>query len=274
MALRPSSLTKPAFGTYKIFDPQVIQNALLAGYRHLDSATGYRNHQAIAEGIQKSGIPRDELFLASKLNHENITSIKEAAETIVKDLQTDYLDLLYLHTPDLATYQVLEILDTLRQTGLVREVGISNIDVGLLSSIIETGYTLNAVQVEIHPYFWREELIQTCRSHQITVYGYRPLGGGKNDLLQNPVINEIADDHNKSPSQIILKWLIEKGVTPIVKSQDSCRQQENLDLWPLRLTSSEIQAIDSLKTVDQPTCHWQKKCHFTMLSGIGSSSNG
>lgn len=267
-------LNKPVFGTYNIHSSKVIQTAIQAGYRHFDSATGYENHQTLAEGIKQSKIARQELFLASKLNQHDLHSVQSATETILEELETDYLDLLYLHTPNLATAETRETLVSLREQGLINQIGISNLDIHLLTELLSSGYPLSAVQVEIHPYYWSEELIETCHEHSICLYGYRPLGGGKTDLLVNPLICKIATRHKKTPSQIILRWLIEKGVVPIVKSQNPQRQLENLDFSSIDLSSSDIQSLDSLKTVNQPTCHWQKKSHFTVSRGIGFSCNG
>lgn len=246
----PHNLPPVGIGTHKI-SLSTLKKALEIGYRHLDLATAYQNLPLVAEAIKDSSLRREELTLTLKiLPHETEESVEKALNT----LQTDYLDFLLLHVPYADFDKVSQALLPLMQRGIILQFGVSNFSIEDLHLIGKHPLRPAVNQIEIHPYYYPETLIETSRESGAYPVAYRPLAGGKTALLQDPVITEIAKVKGKTPGQIALAWLITKGIPCIVKSENELHLKENREAENITLASEEILKINKMAAKALRTC--------------------
>ncbi|MEJ3405588.1 aldo/keto reductase [Rathayibacter sp. YIM 133350] len=222
------------------------------GYRLLDTALNYGNEQTVTEGIRRSGIAREEIFVTTKLpgrfhGYENtLKGFEESRE----NLGLDDVDLYLIHWPLPRVNQYVEswkAMIELRERGLVRSIGVSNFTVEHLTRVIdETGVTPAVNQVELHPYFPQSQLREFHERNGIITESWSPLGKGSG-LLEDPVVVDIAGGYEVSPAQVVLRWHTQLPSVPIPKSGDSVRQRENLDIFSFTLDDSEMEAMSALE---------------------------
>ena len=251
----------PGFGTFKTPDGEVcvkaVRDAIAAGYTHIDTAAIYGNECSVGEGVRQSGKPREELFITSKVwNAERgYDKTLRACEKTLKDLDTDYLDLFLIHWPanrlqfgdkaDAINVDTWKAMERLVDEKLVRSIGLSNFYPQHAAPILATASIAPTVdQIEFHPGLLQEDTVALCRENGILVEAWSPLGRGH--LLDNQILADIAARYGKSPAQVILRWVIQKDVLPLVKSVHTERIRENLQLFDFTLTASEMAAIDTL----------------------------
>ncbi len=247
------------YGVFKV-EPEVAEEvtaqALAAGYRHLDTATAYRNEEGVGHAIAASGIAREDLFVTTKLWNDAhaFDDAIAACEASLERLGLEYVDLYLVHwaVPSQGTYvEAWKALIALQERGLVRAIGVSNYPRPQLEEIIEaTGVAPAIHQIELHPYFQQRELREVHEQHGILTEAWGPLGQGKSDLLENPVITGIAEAHGASPAQVVLAWHLAHGIVTIPKSVTPSRIVENLAAAELELTAAEVAAIDELDRPD------------------------
>ena len=245
------------FGVFKV-EPDltqgVVEEALAAGYRHIDTATGYHNEEAVGKAIRASGIPRENLFVTTKLSNVDHKSgdIRGAYERSLEWLGIDYIDLYLIHwpMPGLEKYiGAWEKLIEFQSEGLTKSIGVSNFQVAHLQKIIEaTGVVPVVDQVELHPVFQQKELITYLDTKDITVEAWGPLGQGRWDLDSYLAITDAASTHHKSPAQVILRWHIQTGHIAIPKSIHRERMDENIDIFDFELNATEMAALAGLDT--------------------------
>ncbi|GLZ61551.1 aldo/keto reductase [Micromonospora sp. NBRC 107095] len=252
--------TLPAIGlgTYKLNGSagvDAIGQAIRAGYRLLDSAFNYENEGAVGRAARSAGDVRDELIVTSKLpgRHHRYDEALTTVEESVFRTGLDHIDLYLIHWPnpreDLYV-QAWRALIEARERGLVRHIGLSNFLPEHIERLVaETGVAPVVNQIEVHPYFPQQEAIDYHREHGILVQGWSPLGHG-NDLRQHPVIGEIAAAHGVSPAQTILAWHVARQVIPLPKAASPQRQAENLDVFGIKLTDAQVEAISALGRPD------------------------
>ncbi len=248
--------TLPAIGlgTYRLngaAGADAIGQAIRAGYRLLDSAVNYENEGAVGRAARSAGDVRDELIVTSKLpgRHHRYDEALTTIEESVFRTGLDRLDLYLIHWPnpkeDLYV-QAWRALIEARERGLVRHIGLSNFLPEHIERLVaETGVAPVVNQIEVHPYFPQQEALDYHREHGILVQGWSPLGHG-NDLQRHPVIAEIAAAHGVSPAQTILAWHVARQVIPLPKAASPQRQAENLDVFDIKLTDAEVEAITAL----------------------------
>ncbi|MFC0673751.1 aldo/keto reductase [Brachybacterium hainanense] len=247
------------YGVFKV-DPSVAAEAtaraLAAGYRHIDTAAAYRNEEGVGQAIRESGIPRDELFVTTKLwddAHAHDDALA-AAEASLQRLGLDHVDLYLTHwaVPAQGLYvEAWRALIELQRRGKVRSIGVSNHPLPQLEEIIEATGVVPAVhQIELHPYFQQRELRSAHARHGIVTEAWGPLGQGKGDLLANPVLQGIAQAHGASTAQVAIAWQLAIGNVVIPKSVTPARIVENLAAKDLALADEEIAAIDALDRPD------------------------
>ena len=249
------------FGTFQTPDGEVcvnaVREAIAVGYTHIDTAAIYQNEVSVGEGVRQSGKARNELFITSKVwnSERGYDKTLRACEKTLKDLGTDYLDLYLIHWPanklqfgekaEAINVDTWKAMERLADEKLVRSIGLSNFYPHHMEPILAMANIAPTVdQIEYHPGLLQEDTIELCRKNDILVEAWSPLGRGH--LLDNPVWAEIAGHHCKSPAQVILRWVLQNNVLPLVKSVHAERIRENYDIFDFELTHQEMKAIDSL----------------------------
>lgn len=239
------------FGTWQLQGDECFASTLKAlelGYRHIDTANAYGNHDQVARAIKESGVPRGEIFLTTKIRRDNLHAqeVKESCQRFMQELEVDYLDLFLVHWPnkDIPISETLGAFDDLRNEGLIKSVGVSNFTIRHLEEAIATGVKICNNQVEYHPTLNQENLLKFCQEHDILLTAYSPIARGED--LSNPVIMEIAEKYGKSPSQVILNWIIGKGIVAIPKSSNPDHIEDNLRSVDWELEIEDIERINKI----------------------------
>lgn len=218
------------------------------GYRLFDTAKRYGNEKEVGEGLRHCGVPREELFIISKIWPTDYDEPERWIEAGLRALDCGYLDMMLLHWPGSVESRRLKAWEALlnyRERGLLRHIGVSNFSPDHLEGIRrEFGSYPILDEIEHHPWYQQRALTGFCRSRQIALVGWRPLCRGRG--AQDPVILELAGKYGKTPSQIILRWDVQKGVVPIPKSANRERLEENLSVFDFALTDEEVARIDAL----------------------------
>jgi 2,5-diketo-D-gluconate reductase A len=242
------------FGVFQIpadQTEQAVSDALVAGYRSLDTAASYGNEEAVGRAIASSGIRRDELFVATKLwvqdTGEETTTW--AFDTSLQRLGLDYLDLYLIHQPFGDVYGSWRAMQGLHRDGRVRAIGVSNFHPDRLVDLIEHNETTPAVnQIETHPFYQRVTDQQVMQDRGVQIESWGPFAEGRNYLFAHPVLTEIGAVHGKSVAQVVLRWLIQRGVVVVAKSVRPDRMKENFDIFDFQLTGDEMARIAALDT--------------------------
>ncbi|MGH1648571.1 aldo/keto reductase [Enterococcus gilvus] len=245
-------------GTFQIRGGVGVDQVLTAiqdGYRLLDTSTNYDSEGVVGEAIRRSGLPRSEFFVTTKLPgkyHAYEDALMMIQESLFR-MGLDYFDLYLIHwpLPKRGLYvEAWQALVRAQKLGLIRSIGVSNFEPEHLDTIIEeTGVTPAVNQIEIHPYWVQERMLKANKERGILTEAWSPLGRG-NDALKETVIAELAEKHGKTPAQIILRWHAERGILPIPKSRNLIHQRENLAIFDFELTQEEVGRINLLEKAD------------------------
>jgi 2,5-diketo-D-gluconate reductase A len=230
---------------------QAVTDALAIGYRHLDTAEAYQNEEAVGRAIANSGIPREELFVTTKLwvQDGGEDGAKRAFEQSLTRLGLDYLDLYLIHQPFGDYYSSWRAMQDLHKQGLVRAIGVANFYPDRLVDLIDHNDIPPAVnQVETHPFFQRQDYQQLMRVRGVQLESWGPFAEGRNNLFSDPTLSQVGAVHGKSVAQVVLRWLIQRGVVVIPKSVRPERMAENFDVFGFRLTDEEMGRIAALDT--------------------------
>ena len=227
-----------------------VKEALSLGYRHIDTALSYDNHKEI--GLAIKGIKREHLYLTSKIPIELIDfdhvqpSMEKICDSVLLDLQTDYLDLLLIHSPDheMPMEKMIFAMEKLRDKGKIKYLGVSNFTLHHIENLLSHEAYIAVNQVEFHPYLFQKELLDYCLERHIRLVAYRPFGKG--ELLSDPLLSYIGKRVNKSPAQIILRWLVQRNIPAIPKASSYEHLKANLDVFDFVLTEEEMGKIDAL----------------------------
>jgi len=241
-------------GVFRLEDAQkaqqTIEMALENGYRHIDTAMIYGNEEAVGTAIKNSGIPREEIFITTKLWNDDQRSgkVEEAIDTSLKRLGMDYVDLYLVHWPVKDTYvKVWKKMEAVYHQGKAKAIGVSNYKEHHLDDLLKEAQQVPAVnQFECYPYLTQEPLVNYCKSKDIVPEAWGPLGAGKSDIFKNQVILDIAEKYGKSPAQVVLNWLLSRDIIIIPMSTNKERQLENLSVTDFELTNDEIKKISAL----------------------------
>lgn len=249
----------PGFGlgVYKVDDGKVaiesVKAAIQHGYRSIDTASFYDNEVGVGKGIKESGIPREEIFVTSKVwnDDQGYESTLQAFETSMKKLDLGYLDLYLIHWPVKGLYkETWKALEKLYDDGKVRAIGVSNFNINHLETILSDCKIKPVInQVEYHPHLTQVELHEFCKRENIQLEAWSPLKRGA--LLEEPTISEIAKKYQKSVAQVILRWDLQNGVVTIPKSVTKHRIMENANLFDFTLTDEDMDRMNSLNINDR-----------------------
>jgi len=249
------SIPQLGFGVFKV-DPdeteRIVSDALEVGYRHIDTAAVYGNEIGVGRAIEKSGIPRDELFITTKLwnSDQGTQSAFDAIELSLEKLGLEQVDLYLIHwpRPDLDRYvESWLALEQIRDDGKTRSIGVSNFHRPHLERIIAESGTVPAVdQVELHPAFAQRELRAFSEPLGIRTEAWGPLGQGKYDLFGEAAVADAAAAHGVSPAQVVVRWHLQQGIIVFPKSNSRERMAENFDVFGFELSEAEVAAIDAL----------------------------
>jgi 2,5-diketo-D-gluconate reductase A len=242
------------FGVYQIpaeQTEQAVADALAAGYRLLDTAAAYGNEEAVGRAIKSSGIPRDELFVTTKLwiQDPGEDNAKRAFEKSLQRLGLDHLDLYLIHQPLGDYYSSWRAMQDLYRQGVSRAIGVSNFYPDRLVDLIDHNEVTPAVnQIETHPFFQRTADQQLMRERGVQIESWGPFAEGRNNLFSDPMLSEIGGAHGKSVAQVVLRWLIQRDVVVIPKSVRADRVAENIDVFDFELTDAEMTRITTMDT--------------------------
>ena len=239
-------------GVYQSPPGRVTRNAvnlaLRVGYRHVDTARIYGNEADVGEAVRESGVPRGDLFIATKLwnSDQGYDSTLRACEASLKRLGLDYLDLYLVHfpVPDVRK-ESWRAMETLLKKGRCRAIGVSNFTIRHLEELIEESHVIPSVnQVELHPFLYQKELLKYCQDRGIQVEAYSPLARG--ERLQDPRIASLATKYSKSPAQLMIRWGIEHGLVVIPKSTREELIRENSQVFDFDISDDDMRSLDSL----------------------------
>lgn len=244
-------IPKIGFGTYKLKDENetidTIKYALKVGYRFIDTASFYGNEEWIGKAIKESKIKRENIFLATKVWNDSHGYDKaiDSFEKSMKKLDIDYLDLLLIHWPTKLNKETWRAFESLYELGKVRAIGVCNFKIGHLEELRKTAKIMPMVnQIEVHPCFSQKEIVNYCNNYKIQVIGWSPIMKGQ--LLEVPLMIDLAEKYNKTIAQIALRWHIQKGIIPIPKSSHYGRIADNIDIFNFELSEEDMIKIDKL----------------------------
>lgn len=243
------------FGTYKLTNGeesyQMIRLALELGYRHLDTAAMYQNEETVGKAVRESGIPREEIFVTTKLHPDDqgYTSCFTAFETSLKKLGLDYVDLYMIHWPGKDRYvETWKAMEELKASGKVKSIGVCNFQEHHLETLRKESTLLPVInQVERHPFFAQNELHRYLDSQDIKLAAWSPLMRGS-EQMSHDSLQRISQKHGKSVAQIVLRWHLETGALPLPKSSNPQRMKENLDIFDFQLDDEDLHQIALLDT--------------------------
>ncbi len=242
------------YGVFKVPEQEVyeaVREALRVGYRSIDTAMIYENEAGVGRALKDSGIPREDIFLTTKVwnKDQGYEQTLAAFETSLQKLGVDYVDLYLIHwpMPDEDLYMdTWRALEQLYRDGKTKAIGVSNFHIPHLTRILEEGTIVPAVnQIELHPFLSQEAIRAFCQKNGIIVEAWSPLMKGR-DALTDPVITDIAARHGKTPAQVVLRWHLQHDIIAIPKSVTPSRIQENLDIFDFVLSPDDMRQIDQL----------------------------
>lgn len=243
------------FGVFQVPDAaeceRSVLDALATGYRLIDTAASYGNEEAVGHAIRKSGVPREELFITTKLwiQSNGYDGARKAFETSLQKLGLEYLDLYLIHQPYGDVYGEWRAMQEFYKEGRVRAIGVSNFHPDRLMDLITHNEIVPAVnQIETHPFHQQIETQQFLIENKVQIQSWGPFAEGKNDIFQNEVLRSIGEKYNKTVAQVILRWLTGRGVVAIPKSVRKERMAENFNCLDFGLDEDDMAAIQTLDT--------------------------
>ncbi|MEE3438767.1 MULTISPECIES: aldo/keto reductase [Ruminococcus] len=241
------------FGVFQVPDPEVCEQAVLdainSGYRLIDTAAAYFNEEAVGKAIAKCGVPREELFITTKLwvQDASYESAKKAVETSLKKLGTDYLDLYLIHQPMGDYYGAYRAMEEMYKEGKLKAIGVCNFYPHILTDFCETVSVKPAVnQVELHPFFQQENALKVMKEYGVTPEAWGPFAEGNHGIFTHPVLSAIGEKYGKTPAQVALRWNIQRGVVVIPKSTHKERMEQNFDVFDFELSNEDMNEIGKL----------------------------
>ena len=228
-----------------------VLQALKAGYRHIDTAAAYFNESDVGKAVRDSGIPREEIFITSKLwlQDYGYEAAKKGLETSLEKLGMDYIDLYLLHQPYGDVAGAWKALEEAKEKGVLKSIGVSNMTPKIWKEFLPQASTIPAVnQVECNPFFQQKELKALLAEHDVKIEAYQPLGSGNAAMLSHPAVTKIAEKYGKNAGQIVLRFELQEGLIILPRSTNPERIAGNIDLFDFELTEEEMNAIRAMDT--------------------------
>lgn len=246
-------MPQEGFGVFQVPDAEVCEQAVLeaieSGYRLIDTAAAYMNEEAVGAAIKKSGVPREELFITTKLwvQDASYEAAKRAIETSLKKIGLDYLDLYLLHQPMGDYYGAYHAMEEAYKEGKLRAIGVCNFYPHVLADFCETVEVVPAVnQVELHPFFQQEDALKVMKEYGVQPEAWGPFAEGNHGIFTHPVLTAIGEKYHKSAAQTALGWNVQRGVVVIPKSTHKDRMEQNMDIWDFELSKEDMEEISKL----------------------------
>ena len=241
------------FGVFQVPDPaqceQAVLDAIESGYRLIDTAAAYMNEKAVGEAIKKCGVPREELFITTKLWVQDATyeGAKKAIQTSLDNLGLSYLDLYLIHQPLKDYVGAYRAMEEANKEGKLKAIGVCNFYPARLADLCETVEVIPAVnQVELHPFFQQENALAVMKEYGVVPEAWGPFAEGNHGIFTHPVLTKIGDKYGKSAAQVALRWNVERGVVVIPKSVHKDRMEQNMNIWDFNLTDEDMAEIAKL----------------------------
>ena len=241
------------FGVFQIEDKEecvrVVLDAIESGYRLIDTAQSYGNEEAVGEAIKKTSLPREELFITTKvwISNYGYENTKKSVEESLRKMQLDYLDLVLLHQPFNDYYGAYKALEDLYKEGKIKAIGVSNFYPDRLVDLVLYTKVIPAVnQVEVNPFHQQNKALEYNNKYGVQLEAWAPFAEGKNGIFTNEVLSEIGKKYNKSNGQVILRWLIQRGIVPLAKTVRKERLLENIDVFDFVLSQADMQKIAAM----------------------------
>ena len=241
------------FGVFQVPDPaqceQAVLDAIASGYRLIDTAAAYMNEEAVGKAIAKCGVPREELFITTKLwvQDASYEGAKKAIETSLQKLGLDYIDLYLLHQPMGDYIGAYRAMEEAYKAGKLRAIGVCNCYPHVLADICETVAVKPAVhQVELHPFFQQENALALMKQYGVHPEAWGPFAEGNHGIFTHPVLSAIGQKYGKSAAQVALRWNVQRGVTVIPKSVHKERMEQNMAIWDFQLSNEDMAEIAGL----------------------------
>ena len=241
------------FGVFQVLDPaqceQAVLDAIESGYRLIDTAAAYMNEKAVGEAIKKCGVPREELFITTKLWVQDATyeGAKKAIQTSLDNLGLDYLDLYLIHQPLKDYVGAYRAMEEAYKEGKLKAIGVCNFYPARLADLCETVEVIPAVnQVELHPFFQQENALAVMKEYGVVPEAWGPFAEGNHGIFTHPVLTKIGDKYGKSAAQVALRWNVQRGVVVIPKSVHKDRMEQNMNIWDFNLSDEDMAEIAKL----------------------------
>ncbi len=263
------------FGVFQVPDPPVCEQAVLhaidSGYRLIDTAAAYGNEAAVGAAVKKCGLPREELFITTKLwvQDASYEGAKAAFQTSLDKLGLDYLDLYLIHQPMGDYYGAWRAMEELYQAGRVKAIGVCNFYPHVLADFCETVEVKPAVnQVELHPFFQQEDALALMKEYRVVPEAWGPFAEGNHGIFTHPVLTAIGQKYGKSAAQVALRWNAQRGVVVIPKSVHKDRMEQNMNIWDFTLSDEDMADIAKLDIGHSEIVDHSSPAFVKMLHGM------
>lgn len=267
------------YGVFRMTDQEACEEAVVqavqAGYRLIDTAAAYGNEEAVGRAIRRCGVPREELFITTKLWIPDISyeGAKRGFAASMEKLGLSYLDLYVIHQPYHDCFGAWRAMEELYEEGKIRAIGVDNYTQDRLADFLFWNQVKPAVNLlECNPFFQREDERVYLESQNILMQAWSPLSAGQNDLFRNETLCRIGAKYGKSAAQVTLHWLVQRGIVPLVKSANPARMKENLEIFDFTLTDAEMQEIASLDTGH--TCFMPRNTGAAVADFLNAAAGG
>lgn len=263
------------FGVFQVPDPaqceRAVMDAIESGYRLIDTAAAYMNEEAVGSAVKKCGVPRDELFITTKLwvQDSSYEGAKRAIETSMKKLGLDYMDLYLIHQPMGDYVGAYRAMEEAYKDGRLKTIGVCNFYPERLADLCETVEITPMVnQVELHPFFRQQKALDLMKEYGVIPEAWGPFAEGNHGIFSHPVLSKIGEKYGKSAAQVALRWNVQRGVVVIPKSVHKDRMEQNIDIWDFELSGEDMAEIDALDIGHSEIVNHYDPAFVRMLHGM------